>query len=153
MLAESFNLASWVIKVGVLLSEQVSRVIDVKFVIIPLMKSCESNIRFLSQNVCRLSLIKQEDIWSFMRKKNVFAFCLQETWKLGTQTTSSLHGEFMMITNGVTIKPPRGRIPGGVAIVLNTEGQLAWNNADNQMSRFGERILAIRLVVRDKKKK
>jgi hypothetical protein len=148
-------LASWVIKVGVLLSEQVSRVIDVKFVIIPLMKSCESNIRFLSQNVCRLSLIKQEDIWSFMRKKNVFAFCLQETWKLGTQTTSSLHGEFMMITNGVTIKPPRGRIhiPGGVAIVLNTEGQLAWNNADNQMSRFGERILAICLVVRDKKKK
>ena len=89
----------------------------------------------------------------FYAQEERIRFCLQETWKLGTQTTSSLHGEFMMITNGVTIKPPRGRIPGGVAIVMNTEGQLAWNKADNQMFRFGERILAIRLVVRDKKKK
>jgi exonuclease III len=116
------------------------------------MKRCESKIRILSQNCRGLNASKQEELFSQVKSKNIFAVCVQETWMLGTSTVSQ--SNCVMITNGMTNKPNKlGRCSGGVAIVLSKDAQMAWKKAGSEILRFGDRILAIRLSVLDEKKR
>ena len=88
-----------------------------------------------------------------MRRNRVFAYALQETWRSGTQETC-IHG-FAIIQHGLPcpIKRKQGRLSGGVAIVLSPEAHRAWKKAGSLRWEFGERIVAVRLGVRDEKGK
>ena len=87
-----------------------------------------------------------------MRRNRVFAYALQETWRSGTQETC-IHGFAIQHGLPCPIKRKQGRLSGGVVIVLSPEAHCTWKKAGSLRWEFGERIVAVRLGVRDEKGK
>ena len=113
---------------------------------------CELDKQFLSQNVRGLCSDKEEEFLDFMRTNNIFACGIQETWSIGSGIFEN--NGFVVVKHGSEKKRRRkGRISGGVAIVLSPDAVKSWVSAGSQVLHFGDRILAVRLDIPDAKKR
>ena len=120
---------------------------------------CECQKIFQSQNVRHFSGDKLEELKDHvLHSKNVVACALQETWKSysageANVESSSLGGDFIVLSNGVEKNNNNSLNGTGVAIVLSPDGVNAFKLAGEQVFRFGERIIATRLHFKDEKGK
>jgi len=78
-------------------------------------------VNIVSQNTRGLSEDKEEELINSWKKRNVFAGCLQETWRAGGLTQWENNG-FVFIHNGLAEKPC-SRGAQGVAVVLGPENR------------------------------
>ena len=98
---------------------------------------------------------KQEALVEWAKNKHVFVACLQEVWRTGTAVHKNVevHGMptgWALITHGLqTAVCARGSQ--GVGILLSPEAKVAWEKAGSDTFTFGNRILAVRLLMRDEK--
>jgi exonuclease III len=107
----------------------------------------ERTVTILSKNERGMWRDEQlEESVSWLERNNVFAACLQETWKLGD--TIEEHRDYTIINHGPKVKLcNRGSL--GVAIALNREATKAWETAGSNVYYFGLRIIAVRLETLD----
>jgi len=121
---------------------------------------CESTIRFTFQNVRSLihhttdgSNAKQDELFAHMHTYKINIALLAETWRLGSEDLKAgLQGEFLMKHRGLSTQTcDRGQL--GVAIVLDTDVQHVFEQADSWKKAYGNRILAARLRTKDAKGK
>ena len=103
-------------------------------------------VNIISQNVRGFSHEKEEEFVDCMGKRNVWAACLQETWR--TEQNSWENNGYTFLHNGLDVKPC-ARGAQGVAIVLGPEAKIAWEQAGCQRLYFGTRIVATRLKLVD----
>ena len=104
-------------------------------------------VQILSQNTQGFNEDKEEIILALMQQKNIFAYAIQETWRLGNGI-SEKYG-YYIIQHGSDSKPPKGHPSGGVAIILSPDAVRAWIKAGSCVLHFGNRILAIKLEMED----
>jgi hypothetical protein len=76
-------------------------------------------VQILSQNTQGFNADKEEIILALMQQKNIFAFAIQETWRLGNDISEKYC--YYIIQHGLDSKPKRGHPPGGVAIILSPD--------------------------------
>ena len=111
----------------------------------PIKKLC-----IISQNTRGLkSDNKIIELCNAIKYRNVFAVCLQETWRTGN---SNLEHEGCVILNSgldpSVVKCRRGEQ--GVGIALSKSAVAAWKSAGSYViDDLGARVIAIRLLVRD----
>ncbi len=82
-----------------------------------------------------------------MQQKNIFAYAIQESWRLGNEI-SGKYGSYI-IQHGSDSNPPKGHSSGGVAIILSPDAVRAWIKAGSCVLHFGNRILAVKLEMED----
>ena len=117
----------------------------------------ELSVSILSQNVRGFKDEKQEELIRRMVKHRFYAACLQETWIAGESVSEN--DKFLLVQRGIGVQEAkaregkRGHVPGGVAIVLSPEAVEAWKKAGSEIISFGERIVAVKLLFYDLKKK
>ena len=98
---------------------------------------------------------KQEALVEWAKTKHGYIACLQEVWRTGTKVQDNVHVHSMptgwaLITHGLqTAVCARGSQ--GVGILLSPEAKVAWEKAGCDTFTFGDRILAVRLLLRDEK--
>jgi len=107
---------------------------------------------FISQNVQGYNGYKEQVLYAFMRQRGVFLSCLQETWQVRTSLIDENAGFVVVRTNAI---PPagRGHASGGFAIVLSAPARRAWADASSYIARYGPRVMAVRLKIRDSEDK
>jgi hypothetical protein len=113
-----------------------------------LRESFVRTIRLISHNVRGLQKDEYvEEMLAWIRTlKDVYAACLQETWKLGD--TVEENTGFVLLNHGPEVKLcKRGSL--GVAILLSPSAQKAWEKAGSQVLHYGRRIIATRLSLTD----
>ena len=109
-------------------------------------------VQILSQNTQGLSLDKEEMILDLMQQQNIFAYSIQETWRIGNEI-SEKYG-YYIIQHGSDFKSnEKGRASGGVAIILSPAAVRSWIAAGSCVMHFGNRILAVKLEMEDLKGK
>ena len=78
---------------------------------------------------------KEEEIILRMVQHNLWAACLQETWRIGDNTWEN--DGFTFIQHGFSVKLcKRGAL--GVAIVLSSESRKAWERAGSKNLYFAQ---------------
>ena len=104
--------------------------------------------KFVSQNAQGMKSDEHlEELVSSMNQNNVFAACLQETWRTGKE--SLIHGDCQLLFAGLNVHRSR-RGEQGVGIALSAEAVLAWKAVGSTLyNDFGARIIAVRLCVKD----
>ena len=100
-------------------------------------------LQFFSLNTRGLGDEKIEELLRAMRKKNIFAFAIQETWRLGQD--EFVKDGFRILTNNRSA----GRKRGGVAIVLSPAAVAAWKLGGSVVNCFGDRVISIKLRLAD----
>ena len=114
--------------------------------------------RIVSQNVRGLRdeyADKLEALLEWAKRKHVFVACLQETWRTGSVVQDNIEVNglptgWTFVTHGLkTAVCKRGS--GGVGILLSPEAKVCWQKAGGDYFTFGDRILALRLLMRDEK--
>lgn len=103
-------------------------------------------IRLLTHNVRGLLLAdKKKELACHMRRGTIFAACLQETWSEESSTEKVAGVTF--VCHKATRKASKGHASGGIAIALGREAVKAWKAANEWSSAYGDRIMAVRLVL------
>ena len=105
-------------------------------------------VQLLSQNVRCFTDDKETELLERMRARDIFAACLQETWKTSRSLWSSADG-YVTISHG---RDTDGRGQ-GTAIVLSPAARKAWKRVGEPIYRFGTRIVAVRLQLVDHRKR
>lgn len=100
-----------------------------------------------SQNLHGLKSIgRLEEFFDTFRRRRVFAACVQETWRVGSEDL--VNGDCVLLSVGLSETEQSTRGSQGVGVVLSRAGQDAWAKADHEVHRdFGARVMAVRLVV------
>ena len=81
-----------------------------------------------TQNVRGLtSSVKFESLIDRMIQLNMHACCVQETWLIGNWTRKIQ--DFYVFHHNYDEKKKKGRVTGGVAIILSPRGVEAWKDA------------------------
>ena len=114
----------------------------------------KSTIRLVSQNARGLkSEEKMEELTLSMKARGIFASCIQETWRSGKDTVDI--NQCKLVFAGLDVKEQRSnRGSQGVGIVLSSQAVDAWRAAGCELHNdLGARIIAVRLLMRDKKGK
>ena len=95
--------------------------------------------------------MKIHELISSMKERQIFAGCLQETWRTGL-ANFELDGCYLL-TSGLSqnsVKSRRGEQ--GVCIVLSPEALLSWKASGYELHNdFGARVMGIRLLLKDNK--
>ena len=112
------------------------------------------DILIISQNTQGLkSNEKVEILFEVIRKRDIFAACLQETWRKGKLDID--YKNCLLLTNGIDENIPtcrRGKE--GVAIALSPTAVHCWKEAGSIVHKdLGPRIIACRLSVKDTRNK
>jgi len=109
-------------------------------------KERRQRLRFVTQNCGGLKRDEDfEDLFSSMRDENVFAACLQETWREGLELLDR-PGLGTVVLAGKRSQSGRGSL--GVGIALGLKGVQAWKDAGSVVhDGFGPCAMAIRLLV------
>ena len=104
---------------------------------------------FVSQNVRGLKSTERiEELCSSINQHNVFAACIQETWRTDVEVLQ--HGNCCILGAGLTKEENSNRGSQGVGIALSSHATHAWRAAGSELhNKFGGRVIAIRLLVRD----
>jgi len=93
---------------------------------------------------------KLEELRGVAAKRKAYAVGVQETWRIGQGTLDSRGWKF--VTQGKT-EMTCNRGSGGVGILLCPDAVRDWEAADSEVLLFGERILAVRLQLKDADKR
>jgi hypothetical protein len=93
---------------------------------------------------------KLEELRGVAAKRKAYAVGVQETWRIGQGTLDSRGWKF--VTQGKT-EMTCNRGSGGVGILLSPDAVRDWEAADSEVLLFGERILAVRLQLKDADKR
>jgi hypothetical protein len=93
-------------------------------------------VQILSQNTQGFNEDKEEIILALMQQKNIFAYAIQETWRLGNEI-SEKYG-YYVIQHGSESRPKKGHPSGGVAIILSPDAIRAWIKAGSSVLHFGK---------------
>ena len=111
----------------------------------------ESSLVVYQQNVRGLGEAKIEELVWQMKRLNVYAWTLQETWRSGREilrngdlNTDAGDDDFIILTNGLD-SPVCHRGSQGVALVLGPEAKRAWEASGCVVEYFGTRVIAARL--------
>jgi hypothetical protein len=75
-------------------------------------------VQILSQNTQGLNTDKEEMILDVMKQKNIFAYSIQETWRIGNEI-SEKYGYYIIQHGSDSKSNGKGRVSGGVAIILS----------------------------------
>mmetsp|Transcript_27933 Transcript_27933/g.36102 ORF Transcript_27933/g.36102 Transcript_27933/m.36102 type:complete len:740 (+) Transcript_27933:123-2342(+) len=109
---------------------------------------CElSVVKIISQNVHSLTGDKEEELLNRFRTCDIWAACLQETWKEPSTRENQNH---VFINHG----PAAGtcnKAGTGVAIVLSPQANKCWEASGSSKKVYGPRILSIKLKTADQK--
>ena len=105
-------------------------------------------ITFLSQNVRGVKTDSRiTELCQVMRKRDIIAACLQETWRKGQEVLEC--DQFFLVSSGQN-EPTCRRGSQGVAICLSPEGIDAWKAAGLESHQdLGPRVIAVRLLLKD----
>ncbi|XP_066933485.1 uncharacterized protein [Clytia hemisphaerica] len=111
-------------------------------------KAKKRTLTFATQNARSL---KQNDnineLITSMRERNIFATCIQETWRTGFSKLE-LNGYYFLGTGLDSKRSRRGEQ--GVGFMLSPLATNAWKAAGYEMCNdFGARVMAIRLLLKD----
>ena len=103
----------------------------------------------ISQNVRGVkSDNRLEELFASIKRSDIFAACLQETWRCGCEVLEN--GRYRIIHAGLTPEEQSNRGSQGVAIVLSPRGVESWRAAGSVAHRdLGARVVAVRLLVKD----
>ena len=117
-------------------------------------KAKRRDLKIVSQNVRGLkSNDKIQELFGLVKRNELFAVCLQETWRKGHAIIKQR--DCLLITNGIAENIPtcrRGKE--GVAIALSGIAVKAWKEAGSVLhTDLGSRIISIRLCVKDARNK
>ena len=105
-----------------------------------------------SQNSRGLPCRKLEELLATMKEKNIFAWCVQETWRLKLEELDHHDTGCITINHGLQEKDcRRGRL--GVMIVLGPLAKAAYERGGCKNKTYGLRIVTVRLVLQDAKDK
>ena len=115
--------------------------------------TAKRQVCFISQNARGLkSNCKIRELITSIKTRNVFAGCIQETWRTG-KSTLELDG-YQIITTGLDkrdVKSRRGEQ--GVAIVLSPDAITAWKKGGCVIHNdLGARVMAVRLMMQNDRK-
>ena len=116
-------------------------------------RAINRTLTFTTQNTRSL---KQNDkiyeLITTMKERNVFATCLQETWRTGF-TKLELEG-FHLLASGLDTNVEHSRRgEQGVGIMLSPSAFNAWKAANYEICKdLGARVMAIRLLLKDSAK-
>ena len=95
---------------------------------------------------------KIQELCTTIKSRNIFAACLQETWRTGVSTLE--HDNCIIYSSGLDpnlVKSRRGEQ--GVGILLSKNAVTAWKSARSIVhNNLGVRIIAVRLLVNDNMK-
>ena len=108
----------------------------------------------ISQNLRGLkSDARLEELFLVLKLRDLLAVCVQETWRHGQQILE--HGDSLLILSGLPENQMRSnRGEQGVGIALSPRAVSAWEEGGKILhDDFGGRMIAIRLVVNDAKKR
>ena len=110
-------------------------------------------ISIVSQNVRGLKSDERlEELFTSINTRNIFAACLQETWRSGNETIE--YGPCRLVHGGLDPEDQCRRGSQGVAIVLSARGADAWRAFGYVIHQdLGARIIGIRLLVQDMQKR
>ena len=117
----------------------------------PVKRAMYQNVRGLRDEYAD----KQEALIKWAKTKHVFGACLQEVWRTGTVVHDNLEANglptgWALVTHGLQTAVCR-RGSQGVGILLSPEAKVCWEKAGCDTFTFGDRILAVRLQMRDEK--
>jgi hypothetical protein len=84
---------------------------------------------------------------ALMKQLNLFVYVVQETWCEEEATTEKAGCTF--VRTPAVRSAARGRASGGLAIVLSRAARRVWADTGELVYRFGSRVLAVRLTLRD----
>ena len=121
---------------------------------VPKLKKRHHSAMIISQNVRGLKSDEKLDVlFSVMENRNVFAACLQETWRSGSEILQ--HDRYRLITAGLNpqeVKCRRGSQ--GVAIALSPLAVKYWEAGGSEKhTDLGARVIGVRLLMSDKRNK
>ena len=108
------------------------------------------SVTIVSQNVRGLKSVERlEELFTALKRRNIFAACIQETWRTGTSTLE--HGKSRLILAGLDPTAVRGnRGSQGVGIALSDSAVDSWKAAGSEIhTDLGARVAAIRLLTKD----
>ena len=95
---------------------------------------------------------KIQELCTTIKSSNIFAACIQETWRTGVSILE--HENCIIFSNGLDpnlVKSRRGEQ--GVGILLSKNAVTAWKSAGSTVHNdFRARIIAVRLLVNDNMK-
>ena len=108
----------------------------------------------VSQNLLGLkSDARVEELFYILKKRNLFAICLQETWREGIETLENEN--CLLLLSGLKkdeMKSKRGER--GVGLALSSTAVEGWKRAGKVLyNEYEGRIIAIRLIVKDNRGK
>ena len=110
------------------------------------------SLKFITQNVRGLkSDSRIEELFSYINRSNVFASCIQETWRFGRENLQN--GQCLLLTSGLEAEATSKRGSQGVGIVLNATAVEAWKKAGCELHTISSRVMAVRLVLQDSRNK
>jgi exonuclease III len=104
-------------------------------------------IDILSQNLRGFSYEKEEEFIQRIKAERVWAACVQETWRVGSERWQNQGITFLH--RGLATRRPGRRAVQGVAIVLSAAARDAWISAGSKVCFFGKRIIATSLQIVD----
>ena len=111
----------------------------------------KDTVKFYSQNSRGLRADKLEEVLATMKKEDVFVWMLQETWRLKTEEHDNDDG-YVTINHGPDEKLcRRGSL--GVMVVLSPEAVKAYERGGSMRQTYGLRVLSVKLVLLDDKKR
>ena len=108
----------------------------------------KDTVTIYSQNSRGLRTDKLEEVLATLMKFGVFAWCLQETWRLKLEELDHHDTGCMSINHGLQEKEcRRGSL--GVMIVLSPRAKAAYVRGGCKQKTYGRRVLSVLLVLED----
>ena len=89
-----------------------------------------------------------EELCSSINQQNIFAKCIQETWRSDVEVLQ--HGNCCILGAGLKLDDNSKHGSQGVCIVLSTAACYAWKAAGSEIhNKYVGRVIAVRLLVQD----
>ena len=104
---------------------------------------------FVSQNVRGMKSSERiEELCSSINQQNIFAACIQETWRSDIDLLQ--HGKCCILGACLKLEDSSKRGSQGVGIVLSTAACYAWKAAGSEIhNKYSGRVIAVRILVQD----
>ena len=114
---------------------------------------CEEGHHSVDIAKCSRSQSRREELTVSMKRRGIFAACVQGTWRSGKDTVEV--NQCKLVLTGLDAKEQRSnRGSQGVGIALSPQAVDAWRAAGCELhDDLGARVIAVRLLMRDKEGK
>ena len=114
--------------------------------------SKKNTVRIISQNARGLKTDERiEELTTSMNKRDIFATCLQETWRAGDEMFDV--NNFKFILSGLNRDEQSSRGSQGVGIVLSPKAIKAWKDGGCELYKISARVIALRMLLQDHRNK